>query len=178
MANPTTSGRPFDSHGCMITTTPTNPATTASTVRRSTRSAGSRSIVKSTAESGVVAFPMPASADDTRSSPNGNRVNGTEQSTSPATKRCPQTRPHGGSRTPMTSADSSTVAAPATIRRVEIWTGASACSPIFMSRNEPPQIRASAPNLTCQGTLTSRPVRRAPVRCRCIPVERREPVPV
>src|SRR5689334_17587818 len=152
MPNPSRSGRPTDSHGCMITTTPTKPITTAASLRGDSRSLGRNTSAKKTAASGVVALPMPASAEETRTSPAAKRLNGRAVRNTPETARCPQTRRSRGSRPPVTASRASRVAVPAKILSPEIWSGAMVRSPTFMSRKLEPQMRASRRYFACQGT--------------------------
>ena len=126
--------------------------TTAASLRGESRSLGSKMRAKKTAARGVVALPIPASAEETRTSPAANRLNGSAVRKTPDTARWPQTRRSRGSRPPVRASRASRVAVPAKIRSPEICSGAMVRSPTFMSRKLEPQIRASRRYLACQGT--------------------------
>jgi hypothetical protein len=56
-------------------------------LRGESRSLGRSNSAKNTAASGVVALPIPARAEETRSSPRANRLNGTTARNTPDTTR-------------------------------------------------------------------------------------------
>ena len=139
-------------------------------------------MVASTATMGVVALPMPASAELIRVSDRAKSVNGSAPRKNPQTTRCPHTRPPVGSRPPREKSSTLTTAAPDRMRRPEICTAESDSSPTFMSRKLEPQMSTSARYLTCQGTrgccLTPPPPPPDGARCRAPYGKRCGPPPV
>ena len=153
---PTRSGWPALSQGWAMRATPTKPTTIARIRRPGRRSDGTMAMVARTVAIGVMALPIPASAELTRSSPSGKRTNGREARKTATTSRWRQTCQERGRRPPVRWSRSTTVAAPRTMRPVAIWTGENHRSPIFMNRKLAPQMTASDPNFTCHGTRCRR----------------------
>src|SRR6476661_3256460 len=156
MPKPSRSGRPADSQGCMMTMTPAKPMTTAVSLRGDRRSLGSRANAKKTAANGVVALPIPARAEETRTSPAANRLNGRAVRNTPDTARWAQVRRSRGNLPPVMAKRANSVAVPAKIRSPEICRGAIVRSPTFISRKLDPQMKARRTYLACQGTRVTR----------------------
>ncbi len=97
------------------TSTPANPSRMPSTRRAESRSVRKINTATGSATSGVVAFQMPASTEETRCSPYPNRVNGIATPT-PTTAMWPQVRRSRGSLTRVTSRTATSTSAPAATR--------------------------------------------------------------
>ena len=105
--------------------------------------------------SGVVAFQIPATTDDTSVSPQAKSAKGTELNRTAIAIRCSQaSRPRGRASRRSTRIASSAIA-PSTQRRNATCSGSNARSPTLMKRKLAPQMALRTTNSGSQSRLVS-----------------------
>src|SRR5262245_15667281 len=129
---------------------PASPTARPTATREDGASRASR-LATSAANSGVAPFSIPASADETCRSANGNMLSGTASHNTPSAAVFTRSSGRIGRRADGTN---DSVAKPSAIRTTVSPMGATACSPSAMNRNEAPQM---TPGTTISNESSCRP---------------------